>query len=247
MLADRRSWSGNPSPSPRSETCFWRHQRRSYGLLLCRMPSSDDEDLLPWFKPAWAREGGIPKRTPPAAAPPPQQQRMMDPRSPSFPQDCSGNVGALTPLCAATPGRNGRCRCVARRRGGRERGRRRTEWRIPTSPTRRARSSWPQAARRSPLPSPTPHWKFPCTPLQEQPAPSCRCELPIRPYPPGLVPSRHPCSTAMLSQHVTLGRLSSQIQIQRTGVPRPHRFYHPQPIERRQVRYPITRQPITHP
>lgn len=31
------------------------------------MPTSDDEDLLPSFKPAWAREGGIPKRTPPAA------------------------------------------------------------------------------------------------------------------------------------------------------------------------------------
>ena len=34
------------------------------------MPSSDDdEDLLPSFKPAWAREGGIPKPAP-AAAPP---------------------------------------------------------------------------------------------------------------------------------------------------------------------------------
>ena len=85
MLADRSSWSGNPSPSLGSETCFWRHRRLSYGLVVCRMPSSDDEDLLPSFKPAWAREGGIPKRAPAAAAPPPQQQRMMDPRSPPFP------------------------------------------------------------------------------------------------------------------------------------------------------------------
>ena len=38
------------------------------------MPSSDDEDLLPSFKPAWAQPGGIPKRAPPAAARLPQQR-----------------------------------------------------------------------------------------------------------------------------------------------------------------------------
>jgi len=38
------------------------------------MPSSDDEDLLPSFKPAWAQPGGIPKRARPAAARLPQQR-----------------------------------------------------------------------------------------------------------------------------------------------------------------------------
>ena len=62
-------------------SCFQRALTYLLAATRAQRMSSDDEDIIRCFKPAWAQPGGIPKRAPVAA--PVQPPRTMEPQRPT--------------------------------------------------------------------------------------------------------------------------------------------------------------------